>query len=187
MNNATDWELYCSFAEAAFLKNNLTVAEVLIRHALDCAYLFPPDDPRLISTVEHRGDILMAQGRLNEALTEFKCAYNLTNGDSQTPSLDSVSLGQKLAACHVQKGELAEAKTILKGCLATCSEFLGKRNDFTIALAQKVKDLEEKQVLLSSPLRLFNLDQGTKISMMPTAAGTSSNSRSSPKDKKQTP
>lgn len=187
MNNATDWELYCSFAEAAFLKNNLQVAEILIRHALDCAYSFPPDDPRLISTVEHWGDILLAQGRLEEAINEFKCAYTLTNGDNQTPSLDSVILGQKLASCHIQKGELAEAKTILAGCLATCSEFLGKRNDFTIALAQKVKDLEEKQVSLSSPVRLFNLDQGTKISMMPTTAGTSSASRSAPKDKKQTP
>ena len=184
MNNATDWELYCSFAEAAFLKNNLQVAEVLIRHALDCAYSFPPDDPRLISTVEHWGDILSAQGRLDEAINEFKCAYSLSNGDNQTPSLDSVILGQKLASCHIQKGELAGAKNILAGCLATCSEFLGKRNDFTIALAQKVKDLEEKQVSLSSPVRLFNFEQGTKISMLPSSAGNSSNIKEAVKDRK---
>ncbi len=186
MNQATDWELYCSFAESAFLKNNLTVAEVLIRHALDCAYTFPPDDSRLISTVEHFGDILLAQGRLNEALTEFKCAYTLANGDNQTPSLDSITLGQKLASCHIQNGELAEAKSILSGCLATCSEFLGKRHDFTIALAQKVKELEEKQVSMSSPVRLFNFEQGTKISMMPSSAGTSSAVKAGLNDKKET-
>ncbi|NJL71220.1 MAG: hypothetical protein HC888_06200 [Candidatus Competibacteraceae bacterium] len=186
MNNATDWELYCSFAEAAFLKNNLTVAEVLIRHALDCAYLFPPDDPRLISTVDHLGDILFAQGRFDEALTEFKCAYTLTNGDNQTPSLDSITLGQKLASCHIHKGEFAEAKNILTGCLATCSEFLGKGHDFTVAIAQKVKDLEEKQVSISSPVRLFNLDQGARTSMQPSPARTSSAIKAALNDKTQT-
>ncbi|MBK8225235.1 MAG: hypothetical protein IPK73_29840 [Candidatus Obscuribacter sp.] len=186
MNNATDWELYCSFAEAAFLKNNLQVAEVLIRHALDCAYSFPPDDPRLISTVEHWGDILFAQGRLDEAINEFKCAYSLSNGDNENPSLDSVTLGQKLASCHFQKGELAEAKAILSACLATCSEFLGKRHDFTIAIAQKIKDLEEKQGSIASPVRLFNFEQGTKISMLPSSAGNSSNIKATGGDNKGT-
>ncbi len=186
MNQATDWELYCSFAEAAFLKNNLQVAEVLICHALDCAYTFPPHDPRLISTVEHFGDILFAQGRMNEALTEFKCAYTLANGDNETPSLDSITLGQKVASCHIQKGELAEAKNILAGCLATCSEFLGKRHDFTLTLAQKVKDLEEKQSSMSSPVRLFNFEQGAKISMLPSSASTSSIVKAGSNDKKET-
>lgn len=186
MKNATDWELYCSFAEAAFLKNNLQVAEVLIRQALECAYSFPPDDPRLISTVEHFGDILFAQERLNEALNEFKCAYALTNGDNETPSLDSITLGQKVASCHIQKGELAEAKNVLAGCLATCSEFLGMRHDFTLALARKVKDLEEKQSSMSSPVRLFNFEQGSKITMLPSSASSSSIVKAGSNDKKET-
>ncbi|MBK8223165.1 MAG: hypothetical protein IPK73_19285 [Candidatus Obscuribacter sp.] len=41
------------------------------------------------------------------------------------------------------------------------------------------------QVSPSSPVRLFNLDHGTKISMMPTTTGTSSTIRKAVKDKKE--
>lgn len=55
----------------------------------------------------------MAKVRLNEALTEFKCTYTLATGDDRTPNLEAITLGQKLAACHIKNDELAEANNIL--------------------------------------------------------------------------
>lgn len=154
MQNAINWQHYAEFAEIAYNKGNLEVADNLIRLALSCSASFGDNDYRYISTVEHLGDVLVARGKSHDACDNYKRAYSLLRRFHGVASLNALRLQVKYGRVLVDLGKLAEAKSVLLEAQVTCNKYDGVPVELAVFIEAHLRRVRSQQQTIPNAIKL---------------------------------
>jgi len=158
MQNALNWQHYAEFAENAYNRGNLEVADNLIRLALSCAASFVDGDYRYISTLEHLGDVLVARAKAHDACENYTRAYNLLKKFHGLASLNALRLQIKYGRVLIDLGKLSEAKSVLAEAQNTCNTCQGVPVEFTVFIEAHLRRVRSQQQTIPNAVKLVRSD-----------------------------
>lgn len=158
MQNALNWQHYAEFAENAYNRGNLEVADNLIRLALNCAASFADGDYRYISTLEHLGDVLVARAKAHDACENYTRAYNLLKKFHGLASLNALRLQIKYGRVLIDLGKLSEAKSVLAEAQNTCNTCQAVPVEFTVFIEAHLRRVRSQQQTIPNAVKLVRSD-----------------------------
>ncbi|MBI5173905.1 MAG: tetratricopeptide repeat protein [Candidatus Obscuribacter sp.] len=165
-----NWYLYTDFAWQAYQRGNLTVAETLLRLALLHLQELGIKDSRYASTLEHLGDVLLANERHEESSRYFLQCLSLLNILHGKNSTEAATIKIKLADAFLYIGRHSLAEELLSEAQSHFKRLLGSEHEYSLSIQRKLENLKQKQnAYNSSALKFFNT-QKTTVSLPKLAA-----------------
>ncbi len=153
--------MYTEFAWQAYQRGNLTVAETLLRLALLHLQELGIKDARYASTLEHLGDILLANERHEESSRCFLQCLSLLNILHGKNSTESATIKIKLADAFLYMGRHSLAEEVLSEAQSHFKRLLGSEHEYSLSIQKKLDNLKQKQNAYSSALKFFNTQKTT--------------------------
>jgi tetratricopeptide (TPR) repeat protein len=120
------WETYLASGVGAAEQKNFSAAQQFMSQAMREAARFSPNDPRLGSTLNTQGLILMAAGRPREAEQPYRGALSVFEKAYGPKSLDVANVEYNLSDCLIQQAKYDAAEAVLIRVVETYQNVLGK-------------------------------------------------------------